>query len=213
MSNGVGLDDFLDELLASGSGGSTPHLVLGDGIPVLTVDGEENPHFWLDPTLVKQYYVPAIAARLAELDPDGKATYDANARRTARPSTPSTRSSRPRSRRSRRRTASSSRSTMRSRTSPSTTASRWSASILENVGQEPTAGELAALVETVKAAGVKAIFCEAQFSPELAQTLAEEAGVTTIVTTLYNDALGPAPADTYVGLMRWNVDQIVAALK
>jgi hypothetical protein len=33
------------------------------------------------------------------------------------------------------------------------------------------------------------------------------------VTTLYNDALGPAPADTYLGLMRWNVDQIVAALK
>ena len=54
VSNGVGLDDFLDDLLASGTGGETPHLVLGDGIPVLTVDGEANPHFWLDPTLVKR---------------------------------------------------------------------------------------------------------------------------------------------------------------
>src|SRR5207244_8053651 len=78
VSNGVGLDDFLQKLLASGTGGQTPHLVLGDGIPVITVDGEPNPHFWLDPTLVKQYYLPAIASKLTELDPDGKATYDAN---------------------------------------------------------------------------------------------------------------------------------------
>jgi ABC-type Zn uptake system ZnuABC Zn-binding protein ZnuA len=78
VSNGVGLDDFLNDLLASGSGGQTPHLVLGEGIPVITVDGEENPHFWLDPTLVKAHYLPAIAAKLAEIDPDGKATFDAN---------------------------------------------------------------------------------------------------------------------------------------
>ena len=84
--------------------------------------------------------------------------------------------------------------------------------ILANVGQEPTAGELAALVDKVKSAGVKAVFSEAQFSPKLSQTLAQEAGITKVVTTLYNDALGPAPADSYLGLMRWNVDQIVAAL-
>ena len=85
--------------------------------------------------------------------------------------------------------------------------------ILANPGQEPSAGELAKLVETVKAAGVKAVFSEAQFSPGLAQTLAQEAGITKVVTTLYNDALGPAPADTYVGLMRWNMAQIVDALR
>jgi hypothetical protein len=33
------------------------------------------------------------------------------------------------------------------------------------------------------------------------------------VSTLYNDALGPAPADTYPGMMRWNVQQIVEALR
>ena len=48
--------------------------------------------------------------------------------------------------------------------------------VLQNVGQEPTASELAALVGRVKAAGVKAVFSEAQFSPKLAQTLADEAG-------------------------------------
>src|SRR5205823_10900192 len=78
VSNGVGLDDFLNKLLASGTGSTTPHLVLGDGIPVIAVDGEPNPHFWLDPSLVRQHYLPAIAAKLAELDPAGKATFDAN---------------------------------------------------------------------------------------------------------------------------------------
>ncbi len=84
--------------------------------------------------------------------------------------------------------------------------------VLANVGQDPTAGDLARLVEKVKAAHVRAVFCEAQFSPKLSQTLADEAGIGQVVDHLYNDALGPAPADTYLGLMRWNVDQVVAAL-
>jgi ABC-type Zn uptake system ZnuABC Zn-binding protein ZnuA len=213
VSNGVGLDDFLDKLLASGTGGNTPHLVLGDGIPVLTVDGEENPHFWLDPTLVKQYFLPAIAGKLAELDPDGKATFDANvAAYGAQLDALDTE--------------------LKAKIDTIPAANRKLVTfhdafpyfakhygfelvgvILENVGQDPSAADLAALVEKVKAAGVKAVFSEAQFSPKLSQTLAQEAGITSVVTTLYNDALGPAPADTYLGLMRWNVDQIVTALK
>jgi ABC-type Zn uptake system ZnuABC Zn-binding protein ZnuA len=85
--------------------------------------------------------------------------------------------------------------------------------VVANVGQEPNAAELAALVEKVKTAGVKAVFSEAQFNPKLAQTLADEAGIKQVVTTLYNDALGPAPADSYPGMMRWNVDHIVEALR
>jgi ABC-type Zn uptake system ZnuABC Zn-binding protein ZnuA len=84
--------------------------------------------------------------------------------------------------------------------------------VLHNVGQEPSASDLAALVETVRAAHVPAVFAEAQFSPKLAETLAQEAGVTRVVTTLYNDALGPPPADSYIGLMEWNMDEIVKAL-
>jgi ABC-type Zn uptake system ZnuABC Zn-binding protein ZnuA len=213
VSNGVGLDDFLDDLLASGSGGETPRLVLGEGIPVLTVDGEENPHFWLDPTLVVQYYLPAIAAKLTELDPDGTATYVANVAAYGG-------------------TLEALDAELLARVGEIPEANRKLVTfhdafpyfaqhygfelvgvILDNVGQEPTAGELAALVETVKAAGVKAVFSEAQFNPKLSETLAQEAGITNVVTTLYNDSLGPPPADTYVGLMRWNVDQIVPALR
>ena len=213
VSNGVGLDDFLDRLITSGTGGNTPRLVLGEGIPVLTVDGEANPHFWLDPTLVKQYYLPAIATKLSDLDPAGKATYDANVA-TYRAALDALDAE------------------LKAQVETIPAANRKLVTfhdafpyfarhfgfelvgvLLANVGQEPTASELAALVTKVKAAGVKAVFSEAQFSPKLSETLAEEAGITTVVTTLYNDALGPAPADTYLGLMRWNVDQIVKALE
>jgi ABC-type Zn uptake system ZnuABC Zn-binding protein ZnuA len=213
VSNGVGLDDFLDDLLASASGGATPRLILGDGIPTLTVDGEENPHFWLDPSLVKQYYLPKIAARLAEIDPAGKSTYEANAAAYGSQIDALD-------------------AELKAKVEQIPPANRKLVTfhdafpyfarhfgfeligvILQNVGQEPTAAELAALVHKVKAAGVKAVFSEAQFSPKLSETLAREAGIEKVVTTLYNDSLGPPPADTYLGMMRWDVDEIVAALK
>ena len=213
VSNGVGLDDFLDHLLASGTGGATPHLVLGDGIRVQTVDGEANPHFWLDPTLVKDYYLPAIAANLTKVDPAGKAVFDANViaygaqltnldeELTGEIAT----------------IPAANRKLVTFHDAFPYFAKQYGFElvgvILQNVGQDPSAADLAALVDKVRSAGVKAVFSEAQFSPKLSQTLADEAGITRVVTTLYNDALGPAPADTYLGLMRWNVGQIVGALR
>ena len=79
VSNGVGLDDFLDRLLASGSGGTTPRLVLGEGIPPITIDGEPNPHFWLDPTIVKTAYLPKIVTALSAIAPADAAMFQANA--------------------------------------------------------------------------------------------------------------------------------------
>ncbi len=212
VSNGVGLDDFLDRLVEA-SGNGAPRLVLGDGIPTITVAGEPNPHFWLDPSLVAGHYLPAIEAKLSEIDPSGAATYRANAAAYAA-----------------RIDAMDAELTTAVGTIP--VADRKLVTfhdafpyfarhfgfelvgvILGSPGQEPSAGDLATLVDTVKAAGVKAVFSEAQFRPALAETLAREAGITKVVTTLYNDALGPSPADTYVGMMRWNMARIVEALR
>jgi ABC-type Zn uptake system ZnuABC Zn-binding protein ZnuA len=213
VSNGVGLDDFLDRLLSSGSGGKTPRLVLGEGIPPIVVDGEPNPHFWLDPTLVKTAYLPKIVTALSALAPADAATFEANA--AAYESTLDALDAE-----------------LKAKIDTLPAASRKLVTfhdafpyfarhfgfelvgvVLANVGQEPTAADLAALVQKVRAAGVKAVFSEAQFNPKLAQTLADEAGIKQVVTTLYNDALGPAPADSYPGMMRWNVDKIVEALR
>jgi ABC-type Zn uptake system ZnuABC Zn-binding protein ZnuA len=213
VSNGVGLDDFLNRLLASGSGGNTPRLVLGEGIPAITIDGQPNPHFWLDPTLVKMDYLPKIVTALSALAPADAATFQANA--TAYGTQLDALDAE-----------------LKAKVDTIPAANRKLVTfhdafpyfarhfgfeligvVVANVGQEPTASELAALVQKVKAAGVKAVFSEAQFSPKLAQTLADEAGIKQVVTTLYNDALGPAPADSYPGMMRWNMDKIVEALR
>jgi ABC-type Zn uptake system ZnuABC Zn-binding protein ZnuA len=212
VSNGVGLDDFLERLLSS-TGGSAQRLVLGNGIPTLTVDGEENPHFWLDPTLVKQYYLPAIVGKLSEIDPDGKSIYEANAAAYGQQLDALDTELKA----SIEQIPQDNRKLVTFHDAFPYFAKHFGFElvgvVLENVGQEPSAAELAALVQKVKAAHVKAVFSEAQFSPRLSQTLADEAGISQVVTTLYNDAVGPPPADTYLGLMRWNVDQIVTALK
>jgi zinc/manganese transport system substrate-binding protein/manganese/iron transport system substrate-binding protein len=212
VSNGVGLDDFLDDLIAAAGKESAARLVLGDGLETITVEGEENPHFWLDPTIVAEHYVPAISAKLAELDAAGAAAYEANAAayidelgamdaaNAAMIETIPVQN----------------RKLVTFHDAFPYFAEHYGFElvgvIVENVGQEPTASELAALVETVKAAGVKAVFSEAQFSPDLAQTLADEASVTDVVTTLYNDTVGPPPTDTYLKMMEWNVNEIVKAL-
>jgi zinc/manganese transport system substrate-binding protein/manganese/iron transport system substrate-binding protein len=213
VSNGVGLDDFLNRLLESGSGGKTPRLVLGEGIEPILVDGEPNPHFWLDPSLVKSGYLPKIVTALSALAPGDAATFQANAAAYASQLDALD-------------------AELKTKVDTIPQANRKLVTfhdafpyfarhygfelvgvVLANVGQEPNAAELAALVEKVKAAGVKAVFSEAQFNAKLAQTLADEAGIKQVVTTLYNDALGPAPADSYPGMMRWNVDEIVEALR
>jgi ABC-type Zn uptake system ZnuABC Zn-binding protein ZnuA len=213
VSNGVGLDGFLEKLVNAAGEGGVPRLVLGDGIPTIDVDGEPNPHFWLDPSLVSSHYVPAISAALTKLDPAGAATYAANAAAYTTQLD-----------------ALDAANKAKIETIPVTDrklvtfhdafpyfAAHYGFEvigvILANVGQEPSATELAALVEKVKAAHVKAVFSEAQFSPELAHTLAQEAGVSSIVTSLYNDTVGPPPNDTYLTMMAWNVDEIVRSLR
>ena len=84
--------------------------------------------------------------------------------------------------------------------------------VIEAPGQDPSAGEIAALVEAIRESGARALFGEGQFSPELAETVAAEAGIT-VESNLYNDSLGDPPADTYEGMIRWDVERVVAALE
>lgn len=78
-------------------------------------------------------------------------------------------------------------------------------------GQDPSAGDLAELIRTIRANDVRAIFAESQFNDALVRTLAAETGVK-VVANLYSDSLGSAPADSYEGMMRWNVERVVEAL-
>jgi ABC-type Zn uptake system ZnuABC Zn-binding protein ZnuA len=79
-------------------------------------------------------------------------------------------------------------------------------------GQDPSAGDTAALIEAIRAAGVKAIFSEAQFPAKLVEQLAAETG-TRVVADLYDDSVGDPPITTYEAVVRWDTQQLVDALK
>jgi len=78
---------------------------------------------------------------------------------------------------------------------------------------DPSAGELAALIETIEAEGVPALFAENVSNPALIERIAQETGAT-IGEPLYTDALGAAgtAGATYIDLVRYNVTAIVTAL-
>jgi manganese/iron transport system substrate-binding protein len=218
VQNGLALDRWAPKLIEAAQPGM-PTLILSDGLPTLgqNESGDEdigqngNPHFWLDPNYTK-IYVQRIHDALVAQDPNGAPTYDANTAsyeaqlddldawiRTQVSTLPVER-----------------RKLVTFHEAYPYFAARYGFELVGVItpspGQEPSAGELAALVARVKAAQVPAVFSEAQFSPRLTDTLAAEAGVSRVVTDLYNDSLGNPPADTYLGMMRYNVERIVEAL-
>lgn len=76
-----------------------------------------------------------------------------------------------------------------------------------------TAGDFAQLVGLLRETGVPAVFAETTSTDRLAQALAAEVGDVEVVE-LYTDALGESgsEADTLVGMLRTDVERIVAAL-
>jgi ABC-type Zn uptake system ZnuABC Zn-binding protein ZnuA len=78
---------------------------------------------------------------------------------------------------------------------------------------DPSAGELARLIEQIKTTGVPAIFAENIHNPGLMDRIASEANAK-LGPTLYTDALGEpgSDADTYLKMMEYNVTTIVTAL-
>ncbi|MCM8749616.1 metal ABC transporter substrate-binding protein [Thermomicrobiaceae bacterium CFH 74404] len=244
--NGLGLEEWLSDLIASASSGA-PVVELAEGLETAqdehahehpegtptteqshehahgtpeadhghgTPEGEHgheheggNPHLWLDPDYAVEY-VRRIAQSLEEIDPDGAATYRANAERYI---------------------------------AEIQEFDAWAKGQVEQIpperrklvtfhdafpyfaehyglemagvivlspGREPSPQELAQLVDLIQRHGVPAIFTEPQFNPKLAETLAREAGVE--VLELYSDT--PPASEDYIGMMRRNIEHIVEGL-
>jgi zinc/manganese transport system substrate-binding protein len=78
---------------------------------------------------------------------------------------------------------------------------------------EPSAREMTRLVDTIKGSGVSAIFGENIHDNRIISRVAEAAGVE-LAPSLYTGALGPSgsPADSYLKLMRHNVNAMVTAM-
>ena len=81
-----------------------------------------------------------------------------------------------------------------------------------STADEPSAAEVAALIRQIRADGVKAVFVENIRDPRLIEQIANEAGAK-IGGTLYSDALAnEGPARTYLGMYKYNLDTLLAAL-
>ena len=78
---------------------------------------------------------------------------------------------------------------------------------------EPSARDIAALIDRIRAEGVPAVFSDTQSSDSTMRTISSEAGVK--MFGLYSDTLSDSngPAATYLEYMRYNVTTIVEALK
>ncbi len=177
--------------------------------------GELDPHFWFDPVRVQQA-VSSIAERLSIADPAGRTFYRDNADAYNREldelhswiagqvgMLPEDQ-----------------RVLVTSHDSFQYFAQRYgfevAGAVLPSFSTEvePTAQELAMLIETIEREGVPAVFTEKSHSDRLARRVAEETGVT-LVGGLYTGSLGEpgGEAGSYIGLMRHNVRTIVAALR
>jgi manganese/zinc/iron transport system substrate-binding protein len=87
---------------------------------------------------------------------------------------------------------------------------------IQGISTESEAGlrRLADCVDLIRHRSVSAIFPESSVSPAAVQRVAQDSGAR-LGAELYSDALGPAnsPAGTYRGMIRYNVDLIVEALR
>ncbi|MCC6905710.1 MAG: zinc ABC transporter substrate-binding protein [Anaerolineae bacterium] len=183
-----------------------------------SVDNEthtEDPHVWQDPRNVT-IWADNIAAALSALDPANAEAYQANAEayqaELARldASIEETLASIPEARRK----------LVTTHDTFGYFADRYGFEVIGAVipsvttGSEPTAGELAALVETLRAEQVQAIFAENVSSAGILDVLAAETGTQVTVYSLYTDALSEPgnEADSYVRMMTINAGVIAAAL-
>ena len=220
--NGAGLEGALLDTLEN-AGGDVTVVDASAGLTSRTPqpgepalgDAETDPHFWLDPELVKTY-VANIEDAFAAADPAGAPVYAANAAAYAKKldaldawikaqvaQIPAA-----------------DRKLVMDHASHGYFADRYGFTIVGTVipavgtGDTPTARQLSDLTHAIRATGAKAIFVEAGENPKLAEQIAGETGVT-VVTDLLDHSLTAADgaAPTYIEMMKYDTRRIVEALR
>ena len=216
VMNGLGLDDWVIKMIGNAAAEGTPLVQLGvdlPGVQLLPAEtaATENPHLWMD-VKYAELYVGRIATALKAADPAHASSYDANAAAYTRQLETLD-------------------AWVRAQIAMIPAANRKLVTFHDafpyyareygidiagvavgSPGQDPSAGYTARLISTIQAAGVKAIFSEAQFPAKLVDQLASEAHCT-VVANLYDDAIGDPPITSYEEVIRWDTNQLVTALR
>lgn len=227
FANGAGLEEFLNPLLQN-AGDKVEVVPVSAGIQLLKAvvqqaggqqAGEEqhtggDPHTWFDPLNVITW-TQNIEKKLSELDPANAQAYAANSQKYQSElhdldawiqeqvaQIPE-----------------GNRKLVSDHTSLTYFAARYG---FEQVGAiipgystlaQPSAQELAALEDAIRGLDVKAVFVEKNINPALAQQVAQDTGVQLV--PLYNGSLSEpgGPAATYIEFMKYDVGEIVKALR
>ena len=229
--NGGGLEETLEDTLRTAaadttfveaSGGITPRKPQpGEPLHERHHEGgedradEADPHFWLDPTLVKTY-VENIRDAFIAADPEGEAEYTTNAAaytaqldeldtwiRDEVATIPEE-----------------DRLLVMNHVSHGYFADRYGFRIVGAVipsvatGESPTAKQLAGLTETIRTEGVRAVFVDLGENPRLADQIAAETGIVVVDDLRPHSLSEPnGEASTYIDMMKHDTQQIVSALK
>lgn len=224
LENGLGFEPWLDRLYLSSRSRAT-RVITTEGIDPLHLESDEehamgeheeatDPHVWHDVTRTMTM-VLTIRDALVEADPANAPTYQANAARylgelQALDAWTFEQVGRvPEDRRK----------LVTTHDTFQYFARRYGFEVIGTAlpvtteAADPSAGEIAALVQRIQAEQVPAIFAENVSNPRLMQQIASAAGVR-LAPTLYTDALGGpgTPGATYQDMIRHNVSTIVTAL-
>ena len=209
ISNGFGLDDFLEPVLRGASGAGSIHVVAAQGLqPAQHSGAEGDPHFWQNPLHVV-HYVERIRDGLIQADPPGSQEYQANTAiyiqklydldeeitRTLE-DIPIAR-----------------RHLVTFHNSFGYFAERYGWGVYAFVPSDATdvtPRAVTAVLERVQQDGILAVFAEPQFGSDVLSQAAKDAGVS--VGVIYSDALD-ANAPTYIDMMRFNARSLVEHLR
>ncbi|MDO8675860.1 MAG: zinc ABC transporter substrate-binding protein [Candidatus Omnitrophota bacterium] len=215
FENGLHFEHWLDDLYAS-SGSRASRIIVTDGIEPIALGNDEDPHVWHDVSNA-MLMTERIRDGLIAADQVNAAYYRENAEKylaelakmdhwiiETLKDVPDER-----------------RKLVTSHDTFGYFAKRYGFAVIGTaVGSasteaaDPSAAEIAQLIEKIKAAGIRVVFAENTHNPKLLESVAAEAGVK-LAPRLYTDALGPAGSagDTYVKMMRSNAGIFAESLK
>lgn len=211
VTNGLGLDPWMDRLAAS-AGGEAMRVTASRDITPRRLGDALDPHAWQDPENGVRY-ATAIAEGLASAAPARAARFRARAtaytdqireagawiEATLAPLAPEKRK------------------IITSHDAFGYYGARYAITFLAAQGiatdAEPSARDIARLAQQIRRERIHAVFLENMTDPRIAQALAREAGAV-LGGTVYSDALSApgGPAETYLALLRYNTTLFAAAM-
>lgn len=210
--NGLGFETWSDTLIAESGTEATVHIAT-DGITPVKVDGAIDPHAWNSLSNGK-IYVTNVADVMKEAMPEHADEIEANATayiaqlETLDAETKVKLADLPANRRT----------VVTAHDAFGYLADAYGLTFLAPVGidteAEPSAKDLAILIDQLKAEGAAALFVENITSPTLVQQISDETGIV-IGGRLFSDALSErgGPATSYLAMFQHNLNTLLNALE